>query len=61
MRKKWSGFRSGEDVNEVLSLLIEYGYLVAVENTTGRKSSKFYFHDSLKNSEVPDTENQADA
>lgn len=47
LRKKWSGFRVAEDVNEVLSLLVDYGYLRAVKTTEGRPTTEFYFHPSL--------------
>lgn len=51
MRKKWSGFRSKDDVSEVLVLLVEYGYLVSEANVAGRTTSKFYFHESLGSTE----------
>ena len=48
MRKKWSGFRVADDVNEVLSLLIDYGYLKPLKTTEGRPTTRFFFHSSLE-------------
>lgn len=48
MRKKWSGLRSPADVEEVLSLLVDYGYLKVLETTEGRPTTKHFFHPSLE-------------
>jgi hypothetical protein len=48
MRKRWSGFRSSDDVKEALALLVEYGYLTPVENTEGRKTRKYFFNKTLE-------------
>jgi len=57
-RKKWSGFGNPEDIHEVLNLLVDYGYLNAVENTTGRRTTKFYFRESLENAATIETNNR---
>lgn len=49
-RKQWSGLRSKDTVQDVLSLLVDYGYLRELKTDgEGRHTSKFYFHPSLEN------------
>ena len=48
MRKKWSGFRSVDDLNDVLSLLVDYSYLRAIKTTEGRPTTKFFYHPTLE-------------
>jgi Protein of unknown function (DUF3987)/Bifunctional DNA primase/polymerase, N-terminal len=47
-RKKWSGFGAPDDISEVLALLVDYGYLTAIENPSGRRTTKFFYPQSLE-------------
>ena len=50
MRKQWSGLKSKDTVQDVLSLLADYGYLRELKTDgEGRHTSKFFFHPSLEN------------
>ncbi len=56
MRKQWSGLKSKETVQDVIGLLIDYGYLLELPTGgEGRPTVRYAFHPSLeaeKNNEV---------
>jgi hypothetical protein len=48
-RKQWSGLKSKDTVQDVLSLLIDYGYLREIHTEgEGRRTTKYFFHSSLE-------------
>ena len=47
-RKQWSGLKSPETVKDILSLLVDYGYLKAFETNDGRPTTLYFFHPSLE-------------
>ena len=50
MRKQWSGLKSKDTVQDVLNLLIDYGYLRELQTEgEGRRTFKYFFHPSLEN------------
>jgi hypothetical protein len=50
IRKQWSDLKSKDAVQDVLSLLIDYGYLRELKTgVEGRHTSKYFFHPSLEN------------
>ena len=49
MRKQWSGLKSKDTVQDVLSLLVDYRYLLELKTQgDGRPTSKYFFHPSLE-------------
>lgn len=49
-RKQWSGLKSKDSVQDVLSLLTDYGYLQEFQTEgEGRRTVKYFFHPSLEN------------
>ncbi len=49
MRKQWSGLKSKDTVQDVLSLLVDYRYLRELKTDgEGRPTAKFFYHPSLK-------------
>ncbi len=49
MRKQWSGLKSKDTLQDVLSLLIDYGYLRELQTDgEGRRTVKYFFHPSLE-------------
>lgn len=49
IRKQWSGLKSKDTVQDVLSLLIDYGYLREHQTSgEGRRTVDYYFHPSLE-------------
>lgn len=49
MRKQWSGLKSKDTVQDVLSLLADYGYLRELQTEgEGRRTVKYFYHPSLE-------------
>jgi len=49
MRKQWSGLKSKDTMQDVLNLLIDYGYLRELQTEgEGRRTIKYFFHPSLE-------------
>ena len=49
-RKQWSGLKTPDTIKDVLSLLVDYGYLREFQtNGEGRQTVKYYYHPSLEN------------
>ncbi len=48
-RKKWSGLNNSESIDDVLGLLVDYGYLQEITAAgVGRHTKRYYFHPSLE-------------
>jgi hypothetical protein len=57
MRKQWSGLKSKDTVQDVLSLLSDYGYLNELPTSgEGRPTVKYAFHHSLEKGEKNEVE-----
>jgi len=57
-RKQWSGLKTPDTVKDVLSLLIDYGYLKEdLQQGNGRPTVRYYIHPSLENEVIEDDEN----
>ena len=55
-RKQWSGLKTPDTVKDVLSLLIDYGYLKTIDTQgEGRHTTKYFIHPSLE-SEVAEND-----
>ncbi len=49
-RKNWSGLKSDEAIQDVINLLIDYGYLRELKTKgEGRPTNYYYFHPALEN------------
>jgi hypothetical protein len=49
MRKQWSGLRQKDTVQDVIGLLLDYGYLLELPTSgEGRPTVKYSFHPSLE-------------
>jgi hypothetical protein len=49
MRKQWSGLKQKDTVQDVIGLLIDYGYLLELPTSgEGRPTLKYSFHPSLE-------------
>lgn len=46
-RKGWSGLQSGDLIQDVLLLLVDYGYLKTVDGDTGRPTVRYYVHPAV--------------
>jgi putative DNA primase/helicase len=55
-RKGWAGLQSSEMIQEILSLLADYGYLQKIERGEGlgRPTAKYYVHPTIHSNEVDD-------
>jgi len=47
-RKHWSGLQSGEMIQDVLAVLVDYGYLKTVVSGEGRPTTKYYVHPAVQ-------------
>jgi putative DNA primase/helicase len=47
-RKHWSGLQSGEMIQDVLTLLIDYGYLKTIDSGETRPTTKYYVHTAIQ-------------
>lgn len=47
-RKGWSGLSSGEMIQDVLGVLMDYGYLRTVESDAGRPTARYYIHPAIE-------------
>jgi putative DNA primase/helicase len=57
-RKQWSGLKTPDTIKDVLSLLVDYGYLRAVEtHGDGRPTVRYYIHPSFKSEVIENDEN----
>lgn len=47
-RKGWSGLQSGEMIQDVLTVLVDYGYLKTIDSGERRPTTKYYINPAIK-------------
>jgi hypothetical protein len=55
-RKGWAGMDKPDLIQDVLTLLVDYGYLKTIDGEIGRPSTRYYVHPSIIRGESDDRE-----